>query len=70
VNLNASYEQGLTPVMWAAGPGHVGAGILFLTLGASASALDDRGMTALDLANAVAPGVAQSGVVANLSALL
>jgi uncharacterized protein len=69
MNVNTAYEHGLTALMWAAGQGHVGTVKMLLTRGANASARDDRGMSALDIAKSVALSGAQAEVIADLSAL-
>nr|MBA3477508.1 hypothetical protein [Lautropia sp.] len=51
-----AYEHKLTLLMWAAGQGHSGAIRLLLDRDARTDLLDDRGMTASDIARGAGHG--------------
>jgi ankyrin repeat protein len=48
--IDAAYIDGLTPLMWAAGQGHIESVRLLVNKGANKGLKDDRGLTALDMA--------------------
>ncbi len=68
VKLNATYDHGLTALMWAAGQGHVGTVKMLLARGADLALRDDRGFTALDIAKNVSASPAQVELTSLLSA--